>query len=178
MPGHRVTEEWLGEPVETLEDLLRPELRAVCVGINPARASVRVGHYYQGAHGQRFWQRLRSARVLPMERVGWEDDTAFALGVGFTDVVKRPTASANEIRGEEWEHGRRLLTPKIQGAAPQLVVFTYPEAAKRYFRDRSIRGRGLLRGRRIGDADVFVMPGPYAPGREVEDVLTQLASLI
>ena len=31
--GHRVTEDWMGTPVETLEDLLRPGLRAVCIGI-------------------------------------------------------------------------------------------------------------------------------------------------
>jgi hypothetical protein len=36
VPDHRTTVEWLGEPVETLEDLLRPGLRAVFVGINPA----------------------------------------------------------------------------------------------------------------------------------------------
>jgi hypothetical protein len=35
MPKHRVTESWLGDEVETLEDLLAPQLRAVCVGINP-----------------------------------------------------------------------------------------------------------------------------------------------
>ena len=34
--SHRVTEEWMGERVETLEDLLRPGLRAICIGINPA----------------------------------------------------------------------------------------------------------------------------------------------
>jgi hypothetical protein len=43
--SHRVTEEWMGQQVETLEDLLRPGLRAVCIGINPAPTSVRAGHY-------------------------------------------------------------------------------------------------------------------------------------
>ena len=28
--SHRVTETWMGEQVETLADLLRPGLRAVC----------------------------------------------------------------------------------------------------------------------------------------------------
>lgn len=30
----------MGEPVATLEDLLRPGLRAVCIGINPSPVSV------------------------------------------------------------------------------------------------------------------------------------------
>lgn len=45
--GHTVTEQWMGESTETLSDLLRPALRAFCVGINPAPDSVRAGHYYQ-----------------------------------------------------------------------------------------------------------------------------------
>jgi TDG/mug DNA glycosylase family protein len=53
--SHRVTEKWMGEQVETLEDLLRPGLHAVCIGINPAPASVSAGHYYQGKLGQMFY---------------------------------------------------------------------------------------------------------------------------
>jgi TDG/mug DNA glycosylase family protein len=48
----------MGERIETLEDLLRLGLRAVCVGINPAPPSVKAGHYYQGRRGQAFWTRL------------------------------------------------------------------------------------------------------------------------
>jgi double-stranded uracil-DNA glycosylase len=53
----------VGQQVETLEDLLRPGLPAVCVGINPAPASVTAGHYYQGRLGQGFYERLRRARI-------------------------------------------------------------------------------------------------------------------
>jgi hypothetical protein len=35
IPDHRIVIEWMGESIETLEDLLRPGLDAVCVGINP-----------------------------------------------------------------------------------------------------------------------------------------------
>src|SRR5207237_1110520 len=106
--SHRVREQWLDEEVETLEDLLRPGLPVVCLGINPAPRSVTAGHYYQGQLGQQFYRRLRSAGLLPNEP-GWEDDLAFANGVGFTDIVKRPTARANEIRPEEFAYGKPLL---------------------------------------------------------------------
>jgi hypothetical protein len=59
-----------GQHVETLEDLLQPGLRAVCVGINPAPRSVRAGHYYQGNLGQRLFSRLSEAEVLPPGRGG------------------------------------------------------------------------------------------------------------
>jgi hypothetical protein len=39
MANHRVVENWMGVTEETLEDLLRPGLRAVCVGITPTDAS-------------------------------------------------------------------------------------------------------------------------------------------
>src|ERR1700722_9776772 len=42
-PGHRVQALWMGETVTTLNDLLRPGLFAVVVGINPAPPSVKTG---------------------------------------------------------------------------------------------------------------------------------------
>jgi TDG/mug DNA glycosylase family protein len=44
----------MGEEIETLDDLLRPGLRAVAIGINPTPKSVAAGHYYQGKYGQTF----------------------------------------------------------------------------------------------------------------------------
>ena len=89
--SHTVTADWMGESVETLEDLLREDLRAVCVGINPSVVSVSRGHYYQGTLGKLFYRRLRSIGLLPEGFDGCEDDALFERGVGFTDIVKRPT---------------------------------------------------------------------------------------
>jgi double-stranded uracil-DNA glycosylase len=169
--SHRVVEEWMGEPVETLEDLLRPGLCAVCVGINPAPTSVRAGHYYQGPLGQGFYERLRRAGVLPREP-GWEDDIAFASGIGFTDIVKRPTGKAGEVRREEFEHGRELLRGKIENAAPRLVIFTFKKTAEVLF--GTIAGNGLIHGRTLGESPIFVMPGPYAARADVEERLRDL----
>ena len=41
--SHTVTVAWMGEHVQTPEDLIRPGLRAVCVGINPSPTSVAAG---------------------------------------------------------------------------------------------------------------------------------------
>jgi hypothetical protein len=61
MANHRVVEQWMGLPEETLEDLLRPGLRAVCVGINPSRVSVEAGHYVASLPGR---ERERIAAML------------------------------------------------------------------------------------------------------------------
>jgi hypothetical protein len=94
----------MGVEVATLEDLLAEGLRAVCVGINPAPVSVAAGHYYQGRAGQRLFSRLRDAGVIPVGGGGYEDDAAFAAGVGFTDIVKRPTPSAKVYMYNPFDH--------------------------------------------------------------------------
>lgn len=162
----------MGEEVETLEDLLRPGLRAICVGINPAPTSVVAGHYYQGRLGQGFYARLRRAGLLS-SGPGWEDDLAFENGVGFTDIIKRPTAGAKELRVEEYEVGKPLLREKIEALKPRLVIFTFKKTATILF--GGFPGSGCI-GKEIGGSQVFVMPGPYAPGAAVEAQLAQLRS--
>lgn len=159
----------MGEQVTTLEDLLRLGLRAVCVGINPAPKSVEAGHYYQGRLGQRFLARLRTAGVLPTGFKGYEDDAAFAAGVGFTDIIKRPTPSAKELKPVEFEHGRELLAAKLGEHSPKLVIFTFKKSAQALF--GSFAGNGFVSGLQLGSSEVFVMPGPY------EDADTAAATL-
>jgi TDG/mug DNA glycosylase family protein len=168
--SHRVREKWRGEEIETLADLLRPGLRAVCVGINPAPRSVAAGHYYQGQLGQRFFRRLRLVGLLP-DGAGWEDDRAFANGVGFTDIVKRPTAKASEIGSEEFAHGKPLLERKLAEAHPELLVFSFKRTAEILFGEMA--GNGFV-GRQLAGAEVFVMPGPYAKAGEVSARLAEL----
>ena len=132
----------MGERVTTLEDLLRPGLRAVCVGINPAPPSVEAGHYYQGRLGRGFFSRLRQVGVLSSNLDGFEDDAAFAAGIGFTDIVKRPTASAKEVQPAEFKHGRELLEAKLAEHKPELVIFTFKKTAETLF--GSFAGNGFV----------------------------------
>jgi TDG/mug DNA glycosylase family protein len=169
--GHRTTEEWIGEEVETLGDLLRPGLRAVVVGINPSPVSVAKGHYYQGRSGQRFFERLGRAGVLP-DGDGFEDDRAFAAGIGFTDVVKRPTPRETGLRPGEMDHGQRLLEAKLTSLAVPKILFTFKGAAKALL--GPFDGHGLLAGRPLCGAEVFVMPGPMEQTDRVERALRQL----
>jgi double-stranded uracil-DNA glycosylase len=166
----------MGEPVVTLEDLLRPGLRAVCVGINPSVASVQAGHYYQGRAGQRFLARLSKVGLIGDAGRGGEDDAAFASGVGFTDLVKRPTASARDLRPEEFRHGRDLLHRKLSRFRPRLVIFTYKASARAMFGD--FPGNGFVPGLEIADIPTFVMPGPYEASATAERTLAALAEAV
>jgi TDG/mug DNA glycosylase family protein len=172
-PGHRVTEEWMGESILTLTDLLRPGLRAVVVGINPSPVSVAAGHYYQGRIGQRFYARLAEAGVIDLGAAGFEDDAGFAAGVGFTDVVKRPTARAHSLGPRDLDHGRLLLDDKLAALEIPRVLFTFKAGAEALL--GPLNGHGLIVGRTLAGAEVFVMPGPMERTDRVRHSLRQLA---
>lgn len=163
----------MGDRVQTLEDLLRPGLRVVCVGINPSPVSVEAGHYYQGTLGQRFFERLRYVGLLSEDRDGFEDDAAFASGVGFTDIVKRPTAKAAALCPAEFEHGQNLLEAKFEAHRPELVIFVFKKAAESLF--GSFSGNGFVLGLRLAHSEVFVMPAPYESNTTVYPTLDTLA---
>jgi double-stranded uracil-DNA glycosylase len=162
----------MGQRVQTLEDLLRPGLSAVCVGINPSLVSVEAGHYYQGRLGKLFLSRLRRVAVLPAALDGYEDDALYAKGVGFTDLVKRPTARASGLRREEFAYGRAILLDKLSDVQPRLVIFTYKRVAQVLF--GRVDRPGPLRGDDVLPLDGFLMPGPYERRDRVELVLSDL----
>ena len=175
-PHHRVTVDWMGEEFETLADLLRPGLRAVCIGINPSPTSVAAGHYYQGQIGRRLWQRLYQAGAIDAAGTGREDDAAFVAGIGFTDIVKRPTPRATAISQTEFEHGRELLVKKLRRNRPSLLIFTYKQAATALL--GSFKGHGHRPELEFDGVQVFVMPGPYERADRVTTALEKLRELL
>lgn len=155
---HRVTLDWMGSAVETLADLFPRAPRAICVGINPAPISVQIGHYYQGTLGKRFFGRLRQAGVLRSSTVEFEDDVLLEDGIGFTDIVKRPTPRADLVSAEERRYGSELLAKKLAEARSPVLIFPFKDAAIALVGD--FPGNGWLK-QRFGGARLFVMPGPY-----------------
>jgi TDG/mug DNA glycosylase family protein len=164
----------MGAEVETLADLLSEDLRAVSVGINPSLVSVAAGHYYQGRLGQRFWQRLRKVGLLD-SAAGFEDDAAFAAGLGFTDIIKRPTASAKELSADEFAFGRHQLESKIKECNPGLVIFTFKKTAVELC--GPFDGYGFV-GLPLAGIESFVMPGPYEPKAPAEAALNELKTYL
>jgi len=163
----------MGSSVETLADLMPIDPRMLCVGINPAPISVAAGHYYQGQLGQRFYARLRKAGILPDDMLGYEDDIAYEMGIGFTDVVKRPTGSATEVSAEELRYGATILTKKLEVAGAPLVVFAFKGAAVQLL--GPVARNGFLPDTQLGPSQVFVMPGPFERRDTVDQALASLA---
>jgi TDG/mug DNA glycosylase family protein len=134
--------------------------------------SVARGHYYQGVFGRRFFGRLRDVGLAPDVPTGEEDDAAFAAGVGLTDIIKRPTARATDLRPGEFKHGRAVLGEKLEQFVPQLVILTFAAAAKAVF--GRFAGNGFVPGLHVGEAGVFVMPGPRESNATARPTLVDL----
>jgi len=172
--GHQARVPWLDKEVLTLADLWPDPCRAVIVGANPAPRSVSLGHYYQGANGRTALTRLRGAGLLPEPQGGWADDEAVAAGIGFTDLVKRPSRAATDLTTVELTHGRSLLLDQLSARRVELVVCVFAPAAQ------AVLGRPVRPG--LHDDPnagwVFRLPGPYAPSAVVAPAMNELAGFV
>jgi double-stranded uracil-DNA glycosylase len=155
-----------GEPVETLKELSRPKLTVVIVGLNPSPVSVAAGHYFQGRLGRRLWDRLQTYGVTASLPRGSEDDAAFAAGIGFADIVRRPTPRARDLsRAEKREGAKELLVRvRAQASGTPLVAFVFADAAK---------AAGAL----MEDFGycTFRLPSPFARKGREREIMTEFA---
>lgn len=148
--------------MRTLPDYLREGLDIVFVGINPSAYSAQVGHYFARPQN-RFWAALSRARVVPGSRMLVPEDDArlLDLGFGFTDVVKRPSRSASELRAADLRRWAPRLRQKLLRYRPLTVCFNGLMACAGYLRHtegpRSAPRPGAQEWR-IGTSHVFVVP--------------------
>ena len=150
----------------TLPDAVREGLRAIAVGINPSLPSVRAGFYFANPRN-RFWPALNASRLVdaPLEPGPSAIDVLVErYGIGFTDIVKRPTAGSAELRAGEFREGAERLEAMVLGLEPGVVWFQGAQAWRAFARHagRRIAGKvdwGPQRGT-IGRARIFVTPNP------------------
>jgi double-stranded uracil-DNA glycosylase len=142
----------------TLPDYLPDCPEILFVGINPGNYSARQGHYYARATN-RFWWALHASGLVPVRLSPQEDGRVIEFGLGLTDLVKRPTNSAAEVRRDEFTAGRQVLTEKIARVQPLIVCFNGVIGYQQFFQERTRPGR---QARRLHRAWVFVLPSTSA----------------
>lgn len=158
-------------PFNTLPDHLARGLDLVFVGINPGEYSVRRGQYF-ARPTNRFWPAFsRSALSAPIraalgrEALGPADDRALlAFGIGFTDVVKRPSRRAGDLRPADFRVWAPRLLERLLKWRPRLACFHGLTA----FRPFALYALGAvgerwalgMQPRRIGQTRMFVVPNP------------------
>lgn len=152
----------------TLPDYLAPGLDIVSIGINPSPYSVERGFAF-ARPGNRFWPALNASGLVPERiepsRAGIE--RLFEVHrIGFTDIVKRPTAKAEEVDAEEFARGARLLERKLERHRPRIAWFQ-GASGYRAFLEHALEARGArpriapgLQPETLGDTRIFVTPNP------------------
>ena len=151
--------------MDTLADILEPGLRLVSVGLNPSLPSVARGFYFANPRN-RFWRALNASRLLPAPVEPGAEAQAELLAharLGFTDLVKRPTAGVAGLRAADYRRGSAELAVKLQNYAPRVVWFHGKVAYSQYLRysgDRQDQIDWGAQPHRIGSSAVFVTPNP------------------
>jgi TDG/mug DNA glycosylase family protein len=160
------------QAVETLPDLLRDGLDLVFIGINPSVFSATQGHYFARTTN-RFWPCLSRSvlsaavrQALGVARLEPRHDRLLpAHGIGFTDMVKRPTPKASDLTRTEFAAGAKLLLAKLERYQPRVACFQgvmgyRPFAAAVGSSERAVAlgGQAVMLGR----TRVFVVPSPSA----------------
>ena len=150
------------KPPDTLPDHLRDGLDLVFVGLNPSPRSIAVGHYF-GNPRNRFWAAFNLAGLGPEETSAKDDGTLLDHGIGFTDLVKRPTPGVSHLRAADYREGAPLLKVKLERYRPLVACFHGVTVYRNYIRyaEGPVEDpRPGLQGRRVGGTRLFVTPNP------------------
>jgi len=151
--------------MKTLNDYLRRNLDIVSIGLNPSLYSVRAGFYFARPQN-RFWQALNGSNLVNQELV--PSKTAMNIlfrnhGIGFTDLVKRPTAGASHLKAADFRNWAPLLHDKLMHYQPCIAWFHGKMAYGNYLHYAEGRRIDVPWGTqtgRIGRSLVFVTPNP------------------
>ena len=149
--------------MNTLPDYLRPNLDIVLVGLNPSLYSVEVGHYFATTRN-RFWRAINRSGLLTETLDANTDHMMPEQGIGLTDIVKRPTRGASDLRAADYREWAPVLKEKLERFQPLIVCFHGAVAYRSYLRHaEGIRQSSIelgLQPHAIGRSRVFVVPNP------------------
>lgn len=139
-----------------LPDYLAPGLKLLFVGINPGLISAAAGHYYANPRNP-FWRLLYEAGLTPVLLMPDEDAQMPSFGYGLTDIVKRPSRGAGDLKSGEFAASRQRLLRLVKRFKPYAICFNSKTAFEGYF------GKGIFRkfgpqSVTIANVPVFVLP--------------------
>jgi len=151
---------------DTLPDYLRSGLAIVSIGLNPSLPSVRAGFYFANPRN-RFWRALQLSGLVSPEAVREPGVGTLRVlmqqGIGFTDVVKRPTAGGGELRAADFQVWAPRLQRKLLDCDPDIAWFHGKQAYTGYLRHADGIRPAVDWGeqpRCLGRSRIFVTPNP------------------
>jgi TDG/mug DNA glycosylase family protein len=147
----------LAARTKTVPDLIAPGLRVLFCGINPGLYSAATGHHF-ARPGNRFWPTLFAAGFTDRLLKPSEEAELLPLGYGITNVVRRASATADELSNEELVRGGPRLRAKVRRYRPRYLAILGIGAYRVAFR----RPKAVLgpQPEPVGGATVWVLPSP------------------
>ncbi len=163
-----------------IPDLLTPGLSLVFCGYNPSLRSGATGHNY--AHpGNRFWRVLDAAGITDRLYAPDEDRLLLSQGIGFTNIVARPTRRADELTRNEIQAGAVALRKKLEQFQPKAVAYTGIGVYK-WLRGTGAVTWGIQPDSAVAGATDIVVPSPSGLNRmtfgELVDAYRVLTSFL
>jgi TDG/mug DNA glycosylase family protein len=139
----------------SLPDVVGPGMQLLVCGLNPSLYAADRGVAY-ARPGNRFWPAAIAAGIASVDRDPWH---ALAHhGTGFTDLVKRATVGAAELRAEEFATGLARVEALCELLRPRAVAFLGVTGWRAATGDRAATVG--WQDRRVGPAAAYVLPNP------------------
>ena len=162
----RLTRTITARRLRSLPDLIAPGLRLLICGLNPSLYSADAGVPF-ARPGNRFWPAALHAELIVRCR---NPVDALRRGIGFTDLVKRATTAAAELRADEYVAGAARVAALISLYRPTATCFVGLEGWRRAV-DRGAQP-GWIRGG-FGGRPAYLMPS--TSGRNAHTQMPDLA---
>ncbi|MFC0107059.1 G/U mismatch-specific DNA glycosylase [Kibdelosporangium aridum] len=140
-----------------LPDIVAPGLSVLFCGINPGLLSAQRKQHF-ARPGNRFWPALHLSGFTPRQLHPSEQFELLEYGLGITNMVARPTATAAELSKQEFVQGAEILTKLAEKYAPQTVAIVGIGAYRMGFgRPKATIGP---QPEVLGPSRIWVLPNP------------------
>jgi TDG/mug DNA glycosylase family protein len=160
-------------------DVLAADLDVLFCGINPGRRSSAAGAHFANPRND-FWRLLHDAGFTPRQLAPEEQHDLPRYGYGLTNAASRTTKGSGDLRRGDFAGAAERLERLAAELRPRVVAFVGKAGYQGAFRERPELG---LQQRRLGDAQVFVLPSTSpanaaVPYRERLEWFRELRALV
>ena len=149
----------------TLPDLVDEQTTVLLVGLNPSIPSVKAGFYFANPVN-RFWKALNDCGYFN-ETLEPSLNSCLRMQqqyrIGFTDLVKRPTAGSKDLKADDYRTGSARLQGMILKLKPSIVWFHGKVSCQKYLQYTQHQAPKIdwgLQAWRLFDSRVYISPNP------------------
>lgn len=150
-----VRDTWIhihGTRARTLPDFVGPGMRILVCGLNPSLHAADAGVGFAGP-SNRLWPAALDAGLVTRQRDPWH--ALRADRVGMTDLVKRASVDAREVRAREYRAGAARVERLVDWLEPEVVCFVGLAGYRAAVNRRAQPGAQM---QPFGGAPAYVMP--------------------